>query len=72
LAQQNIFDSSRRIKMAQNTCSVCNKSFNTEEELREHQRTAHGSAQGSGKKENERPGSGEQQPQHRKEDKIAS
>jgi argonaute-like protein implicated in RNA metabolism and viral defense len=33
--------------MDQNTCNVCNKSFNSEQELREHQRTAHS----AGKKE---------------------
>lgn len=29
--------------MDQNKCNVCNQSFNSEEELREHQRNAHGS-----------------------------
>lgn len=47
-------------------CNICNKQFNSEQELREHQRNAHP----TGKKEQERP-SGEHQPP-RREDKIAS
>jgi hypothetical protein len=27
--------------MTQNTCNICNKSFNSEQELREHQRNTH-------------------------------
>ena len=50
--------------MAQTTCNVCNKNFNSEEELREHQKTAHG----TGKKQSDNPGS----EQHRRDDKIAS
>jgi hypothetical protein len=51
--------------MPQNlTCKVCNKNFNSEEELREHERTAHA----AGKKEGERP---QTEPQ-RRDDKIAS
>lgn len=30
--------------MNQNTCNVCNKSFNSEPEMREHQRNAHAAA----------------------------
>jgi hypothetical protein len=47
-----------------NTCTICNKPFNSEQELQEHRRTAHSTE----RKEGDRP-SGEQ---HRKEDKIAS
>ena len=62
--------------MDQNTCNVCNKSFNSEQELREHQRTAHA----AGKKEHNNPSGetnqpnrGEQNPQQdRGERKIAS
>jgi argonaute-like protein implicated in RNA metabolism and viral defense len=50
----------------QNTCNICQKQFNSEQELREHQRTAHP----TGKKEQGEP-SGQQQPP-RREDKIAS
>jgi hypothetical protein len=50
--------------MNPNTCEVCNKTFNSPQELQEHQRSAHP----MGKKEGDRP-SGEHP---RKEDKIAS
>lgn len=66
--------------MSQHTCNICNESFNSEEQLREHQRNAaHVVAkkgnEGGERKENERPGSqqsGNQPQQPRKEDKIAS
>lgn len=56
----------------QNTCNVCNQPFKTEEELRQHQRNAHGSEKHGGEKkeQGDRPTTGD--PQHRKEDKIAS
>lgn len=38
--------------MDQNKCNVCNQSFNSEQELREHQRNAHG-----GSKKEQGPGS---------------
>jgi hypothetical protein len=53
--------------MTQHTCTICNKSFNTEEELQEHQRTA-AHVVGKKDKESERPGGD----QYRREDKIAS
>jgi hypothetical protein len=56
--------------MAQTTCNVCNKNFSSEEELREHQRTAHGG--GAGKKEGERSGGEHRGEQPRRDDKIAS
>ena len=46
------------------TCSVCNKAFNSEQELRDHQQTAHP----GGRKEGGQ--SGEREP--RKDDRIAS
>jgi hypothetical protein len=55
----------------QNKCNVCNQSFNSEQELREHQRNAHGSS----KKEQDRPGQdrpGSEQNPDRGEKKIAS
>lgn len=60
----------------QNKCNVCNKQFASEQELREHQRTAHqnqGQTQGqtqTGEKKHDQPSTGQQQP--RREDKIAS
>lgn len=51
---------------SQNKCNVCNKTFNSQQELNEHQRTAHGA--GGSRQEGNRPG---HEPQ-RKEDKIAS
>jgi hypothetical protein len=54
--------------MNENTCKVCNKSFNSPQELQEHERNAHS----SGKKEQGGQGSGEQRQQPRREDKIAS
>lgn len=51
--------------MDQNTCNVCNKTFSTEQELKQHQKNAHP----TGQKEQDRPDMGES---HRKEDKIAS
>jgi C2H2-type zinc finger protein len=70
----------------QNTCNVCNKSFNSDQELREHQRNTHQSGTGTGKKdqspsgelnqpnrEQHQPNRGEQNPQQdRGEKKIAS
>jgi hypothetical protein len=50
-----------------NTCKICNKNFNSEQELREHEKTAHA----TGRKEQDRP-SGEQHQQPRRDDKIAS
>ena len=38
--------------MDRNKCNICNQTFNTEEELQEHRRTAHA----TGKKEQDRPG----------------
>jgi hypothetical protein len=52
--------------MDQNKCNVCNQSFNSEQELREHQRNAHGGS----KKEQDRPGS--EQNQERGDERIAS
>jgi hypothetical protein len=48
-----------------NKCNVCNKEFNSEQELRDHQQTAH---PGSARKEGGQ--SGEREP--RKDDRIAS
>lgn len=55
--------------MDQNKCNVCNQSFNSEQELREHQRNAHAGNTGS-KREQDRPGS--EQNRDRGEKKIAS
>ena len=41
--------------MDQNTCNVCHKSFNSEQELREHQRNAHSTGTGTDKKQQDRP-----------------
>lgn len=49
--------------MTQNTCEICHKPFNSEQELREHKRNAHPTAG------TEQPSSGEQP---RRDDKIAS
>jgi hypothetical protein len=49
--------------MTQNTCNVCNKSFNSDQELREHQRNAHGSAR---KEQDNNPGNEQQNPGERK------
>jgi hypothetical protein len=48
----------------QNMCSICNKSFNSPQELQEHQRNTHG----TGRKEGDPPASD----QSRGQDKIAS
>ena len=60
-----------------NTCNVCNKAFNSEQELREHQRSAHpasgtggGTTGGSGSGRKEGGQSGERE--ERRDDKIAS
>jgi hypothetical protein len=72
--------------MDQNKCNVCNKSFNSPQELQEHQRTAHatgtgsGSGSGTGRKDQgtndlNQPNRGEQNPQQERGDrekKIAS
>ena len=55
--------------MDQNKCNVCNKSFNSDQELREHQRTAHG---GGARKEQDQPGGEQNQNQTDRERKIAS
>jgi hypothetical protein len=64
-ANDKILNTSGRIQMTQNTCEICHKPFNSEQELREHKQNAHPTA----RKEGDRP-SGEQ-PQ-RRDDKIAS
>ncbi len=67
----------------QNKCNICNKSFNSQQELQEHQRTAHATGTGTGKspsgelnqqdREQHQPNRGEQNPQQdRGERKIAS
>ena len=48
--------------MDQNTCNICNQRFNSNQELQEHQKNAHGT-----RKEGDRPGE-----ENRREDKIAS
>lgn len=50
--------------MNQNTCNICNKSFSSDQELREHQKSAHGAV----KKEQDNPGN----EQNQGERKIAS
>jgi hypothetical protein len=60
--------------MNEKTCKVCNQTFDTEQQLREHEKTAHG----AGKKEQDRPTGERQQqpsgdrPQHPGSEKIAS
>ena len=59
--------------MDQNTCNVCNKSFHSEQELRDHQRTAHSTGKQNPSSEHNQPNRGEQNPQQdRGERKIAS
>ena len=53
--------------MDQNKCNICNKSFNSEQELQEHQRIAHA----GGRKEQDRP-TGAEKNQPDREKKIAS
>jgi hypothetical protein len=50
--------------MTQNNCNICNKSFNNEQELREHQRNTHD----AGNKQQDNPSNQE----NRGERKIAS
>lgn len=52
----------------QNKCNVCHKAFSSQQELHEHQKSAHGGSVSSSKKEGERSGS----EQHPREHKIAS
>lgn len=71
--------------MDQNKCNICNKSFNSQQELQDHQRTAHATGTGSttgttGKRDQgtddlNQPNRGEQNPQQdrgEREKKIAS
>jgi hypothetical protein len=52
--------------MNEKTCKICHQTFETEQQLREHEKTAHG----AGRKEQDRPGE-ERRPQPGSE-KIAS
>ena len=46
--------------MAQNTCNVCNQSFNSDRELQEHQRSVHSQYQENEKQSGSEPNRGDQ------------